>query len=237
MTYEQWLELARSEPRVVGVVLTGSRGRDALVTERSDWDLRVIVRDGEDKYARSLETAHGTEVEVAATTFSGLRDWPAWDRYSFTHAQVPVDKLDGEIAEVVAAKGTLAADEARELARDMLRAYTNSVYRLVRDAQLGLDLEAQLDACESIQLLLTAVFAMERRVRPFNKYLRWELAAHPLADWEANELLTVIEPALTGALTAQHSLFRAAEQRIRSRGYGEIVDEWAPHVELLRGLR
>ena len=235
MTYEQWLELARSEPRVVGVVLTGSRGRDALVTERSDWDLRVIVRDGEDKYARSLETAHGTEVEVAATTFSGLRDWPAWDRYSFTHAQVPVDKLDGEIAEVVAAKGTLAADEARELARDMLRAYTNSVYRLVRDAQLGLDLEAQLDACESIPPLLTALFAIERRVRPFNKYLRWELNAYPLADWEAIELLTLVETALTGSLAGQHSLFRAAEERIRSRGYGEVVDEWAPHVELLRG--
>jgi len=76
---------------------------------------------------------------------------------------------------------------------------------------------------------------MERRVRPFNKYLRWELDAHPLGDWETTELLTLIETALTGALTAQHVLFRAAEGRIRSRGYGGVVDEWAPHVELLRG--
>jgi hypothetical protein len=237
MTYEEWVEVARREPRVLGVVLTGSRGRDAFVTERSDWDLRLIVRDGEDAYARSLETAHGSEVEVAATTFSGLRDWPAWDRYSFTHAQVPVDKLDGEIGRVVTAKGTLADGEAREVARDMLRAYTNSLYRSVRDAQLGLDLEAQLDAWESIPPLLTALFAMERRVRPFNKYLRWELAAHPLGDWEADDLLTLVEDALGGALTAQYALFRAVEKRIRLRGYGEVVDEWTPHVDLLRGLR
>jgi hypothetical protein len=235
MTYEDWLELARRDPRIVGVVLTGSRGREALVTERSDWDLRVIVRDGEEDYARSLETAHGSQVEVAATTVAGLGDWPEWDRYSFAHAQLAVDKLDGGVARLVAAIGSLGDAEARGLARETLGAYTNSLYRAVRNAQLDLDLEARLDACESVAALLTAVFALERRVRPFNKYLLWELVSHPLADWEGDELARLIESALDGGLDSQHVLFRAAEPRIRAHGHGDVIDDWEPHVELLRG--
>ena len=234
MTYDEWIELARREPRIVGVVVTGSRGRNAYVHAGSDWDLRVVVQDGEDVFADSLDTPHGSKVEVAATTLTGFRDAPDWDRYSYAHVRVPVDKLDGEVRRLVEAKGSLAAAEAHELARESLGAYTNSLYRSLRDAELGLDLAARLDAADAISALLTAIFALERRVRPFNKYLRWELATYPLRAWDPDELLALVAGALEGGADAQRALLRAVEPRARAHGHGDVIDDWEPHVEFLR---
>ncbi len=234
MTYNEWIQLARRDSRIVGVVVTGSRGRNAHVHAGSDWDLRVVVQDTEEAFADSLDTPHGSEVEVAASTLTAFRDSPEWDRYSYTHVQVPVDKLDGAIARLVEAKGTLAETEARVLARESLGAYTNSLYRSLRDHGLGLGLAARLDAAESVSALLAALFALERRVRPFSKYLHWELETHPLRDWEPVDVLRLIQAALEGGAEPQRTLFREVEPRVRVRGHGDVIDEWEPHVEFLR---
>lgn len=217
--------------------MTGSRGRNAHVHAGSDWDLRVVVCDGEEAFADALDTPHGSDVEVAASTLSSFRASPEWDRYSYTHVQVPVDKLDGEVGRLVDAKGTLAEAEAHVLARDSLGAYTNSLYRALRDDELGLGLAARLDGADAVSALLTAIFALERRVRPFNKYLRWELETYPLRGWEAGDLLALVDAALHGAAEAQRALFRAVEPRLRAHGHGDVIDDWEPHVELLRGAR
>jgi hypothetical protein len=235
VTYEEWLMFAREEPRIVGVVVTGSRGRRALVHDESDWDLRVAVRDGDDAFADSLDTPHGSSIEIAATTLPRFRDWPEWDRYSFAHADVVLDKLDGEFARIVEALGTLGAEEAHAVAREALDAYTNALYRALRDAERGLELAAKLDGADAVSALLTAVFALERRVRPFNKYLRWELEAHPLNGWDAAALLALVDAALGADPEAQRALFRAVESRVRAAGHGDVIDEWEPHVEFLRG--
>jgi len=235
MTIDDWLANAREDDRIVGVVLTGSRGRDVLVHEGSDWDLRVAVADEHQAFADSLETRHGSEVEVAATTVSNFRVWSDWDRYSFAHATVLVDKLGGDFARIVAELGSLSASEASALAREALGAYTNSLYRSLRDASRGLDLAARLDAAESVTSLVATIFALERRVRPFNKYLAWELEQHPLAEWDSAELVALLEGALTGAAAEQRRLFRKAEKQIRRHGLADVVDDWHPHVPFLRG--
>jgi len=234
MTYDEWLEFARADDRIVGVLVTGSRGRGALVHEASDWDLWVIVRDGDEAFADSLDTPHGSAVEVSATTLSGFRAAPEWDRYSYAHVAVPIDKLGGKVTRLAGERGRLGDDEASDRAREALAAYTNSLYRSLRDTELGLDLAARLDAADSVSALLTAIFAFERRVRPFNKYLRWELETHPL-EWDAAELLGLVGGALSGSAAAQRALFRAVEPRIRARGFGAIVDDWDPHLDFLRG--
>jgi hypothetical protein len=234
MTYEEWLERARADDRIVGVVVTGSRGRGGLVHAGSDWDLRVVVRDGEDAFADSLDTPHGSAIEVSATTLDGFRITPEWDRYSYAHVTVAVDKLDGEVARLAAAKGRLGEVEAQRVAREALGAYTNSLYRSLRDTEHGLELAARLDAGDSVSALLTALFAFERRVRPFNKYLRWELETHPLES-DSAEILDLLAGALTGSAEAQRALFRVVEPRIRAHGFGAAVDDWHPHVDFLRG--
>ena len=39
---------------------------------------------------------------------------------------------------------------------------------------------------EAIPYALRTIFALETRVRPYNKYLEWELHHHPLEDWDAD---------------------------------------------------
>ena len=235
MNYEQWLEFAVREERILGVVVTGLRGRGALVHDASDWDLRVVVRDGDEAFADTLDTPHGSEVEVSAATLDDFRSaMPDWDRYSYAHAAVPVDKLDGEIARLAAEKGRLGDEEANEVAQKALAAYTNALYRSLRDTERGLDLAARLDAADAVSVLLTAIFALERRVRPFNKYLQWELETHPLT-WDAPELADLLADALDGAAAAQRVLFNTVEPHIRTHGFDAVIDDWHPHVGFFRG--
>jgi len=70
-------------------------------------------------------------------------------------------------------------EAAATRARARLDAYVNSYYRTLENARDGNRSAAGLDAAESFSNLLEFVFAAERRVRPYNKYLEWELGTHP----------------------------------------------------------
>src|SRR5205823_14950747 len=95
------------------------------------------------------------------------------------------------------AKETVPAELRDERARRSLGAYVNSTYRALRYG-------TRLDAAEAVPALLTAIFALEGRVRPFNKYLEWELRHHPLPAWHPDTLLALLGRALDGDAAAQH---------------------------------
>ncbi len=161
-----------------------------------------------------------------------------WDRYSYVHAQVVIDKLNGRIAELVAEKGRLSADEARTIAEHALDAYINSYYRSASNLRDGLLLAAHLDAADSIPPLITALFAFQQRVRPFDKFLSWELERLPLdrGAWSAGRLLPRLETIIaTGDVSEQQRLFRDVEQLGRTYGFGKLVDGWEPELAWLSG--
>jgi hypothetical protein len=84
------------------------------------------------------------------------------------------------VARLVAQKASLDVDEARRIVQAALDDYINSLYRSLRNIEAGRLLEGRLDAGESIGPLLTTAFALEGRVRPFNKWLVVELGKRPL---------------------------------------------------------
>ena len=214
--FETLLAEAEADPRVLGVVLGGSRGKGDFVTERSDFDVYMIVEDG--STLPPLE--RGGEVELITVTLAEFRE----------HALV--DKLGGEIAELTAAKANV--DPAG--AAGPLDAYVNSYYRSAKNARDGRPFEARLDAAESVNHFLDFLFAAFGRLRPYNKWLRWELDRYPLEPpWTAVGLLPRLERILDGELDEQPALFRDAERLARQRGLGEIVDGWEPDVSWLRG--
>ena len=88
---------------------------------------------------------------------------------------------------------------------------------------------------EAIPHALRTIFALAGRVRPYNKYLEWELRHHPLDDWSADELLPLLDRVLTGEPAAQHELFGRIEDYARREGFGGVIDSWEPAVEWLRG--
>ena len=57
----------------------------------------------------------------------------------------------------------------------------NMLYRSLKNARVGLELASLLDAQESIPWFLEFVFTVHGRLRPYNKWLEWELEQHPLA--------------------------------------------------------
>lgn len=243
--YESLVERARADDDVAGLVLTGSRGRGFKVRPDSDFDVRLVVTDEsfEDCVAR-YATPHGSPVEVfvlRVTSFAhaGLPGHGSeWDRYSYVRAELVLDKLDGGIADLVAAKATLSEDEARSIAAHALDDYVNSYYRSARNHQNGLALESHLDAAESVGPLLTTLFALDRRVRPFNKFVAYELSLEPLPGeaWGADRLLALVRTIVsTGDLAAQQELFRDVEALARECGLGDVIDGWEPDVAWLRG--
>lgn len=229
---------ARSDPNVVGLILAGSRGKGAYVTPESDFDAYIVLADGAlvSAYAERFVSAHGDPVEYLLCSLESFRAHALpgtptrWNAYTFAHIRPLVDKLGGEIGRIAAAKARPGPGDARE----SLDGYVNLYYRSKKNFAAGRMLEGRLDAAESIPWLLDFVFAAHDRVRPFNKWLLWELENHPLGDpWP--DLPTRLEAVLgSGDVVIQRSLFLDAEALARASGLDDVIASWGPDVAFLR---
>jgi hypothetical protein len=231
VTFEDLLEAARSREDVVGLYVFGSRGRDFMVDERSDWDVCVVLADPEarERFDREFPYAHGARVEIVSTTLDGIRNESSeHGRYAAAHADVVLDKTGGELTRVVAGQESLPSGTRDAVVREVLDGYINQTYRSLRYG-------TRLDAVEAIPYALRTIFALENRVRPYNKYLEWELRHHPLDGWTADDLLPLLDRVLTGERKAQHELFELIEEPARREGFGDVVDGWEPDLDWLRG--
>ena len=233
--YDEFLTAARVDDNVVGVVLSGSRAAGAFVTDRSDFDVFVILRKPDHRrkfvYASAVEQVTLTVEDFETYALPGGRD--AWNRPAFLFARVELDRLDGAIERMVERKRRLTADETRALAAESLDDYINTLFRSLRNLEAGRDLEGRLDGIETIAPMLRAIFELHGRVRPFNKWLRYDLEREPL---EFDGLLEHVErirgdPDLDG----QRAAFRDVERFARAKGQGGVVDGWEPNVPWLRG--
>lgn len=230
LTLEELLAKARADPRIVGLFLGGSRGKGANVRPDSDYDVRVVIEHQDEELYQELDTDRGVPVEVAVMTLEEFRAYKEWDRPTLTHTKALVDKT-GEIQRLIDEKGRLSAAEAERVPPLALDGYMNSLYRSLKRPGLA----ARIHAAESVGYLLTCLFALEGRVRPFHDYLAWEVETHPLEGWPADRLLGLIERALSGEPDPQRELFRAVEPHVRAHGLGEVVDSWEPDVPFMRG--
>jgi predicted nucleotidyltransferase len=231
VSFDDLLEVARSREEIVGLYVFGSRGRDFMVDERSDWDVCVVLADTETREAfdREFPYAHGAQVEIVSTTLDALRGVVSeHSRYAAAHAEVVLDKTGGELTRVVAGLESLPSGSRDSVVREALDDYVNQTYRSLRYG-------TRLDAVEAIPPALRTIFALENRVRPYNKYLEWELRHHPLEGWAADELLPLVDRLLSGEPGAQHELFELIEEAARRKGFGDVIDGWEPDVDWLRG--
>src|SRR3954470_12500634 len=163
------LARARADENVIGLVVHGSRGRGAHVTEQSDLDVILGVRELRGEHP----SWHGEAVEAAEVT--SIERLPDWMLPAVTWAEPALDKT-GEVAAQLARATTLAPATAAE----PLDGYVNNYYRSAKNARVGLELASLLDAQESIPYYLQFVFNVHGRIRPYNKWLEWELREHPL---------------------------------------------------------
>ncbi|MER6002012.1 hypothetical protein ABT120_25805 [Nonomuraea angiospora] len=237
LTYRSFVELATADPAVVGLVLKGSRAHDGMVTERSDHDLYAVLADGAATDLTRFAGHRTPELDLVIITLAEFRTAgiPGYERYALARARVVLDRLDGGIGRILAAKARLDADEAFRDSGEWLDAYANSLYRSVKNDRDGHPLAARLDAADSIRFLLELLFALDRRPRPYNKYLEWELARHPLPGWDTGMLLDAARRISgTGDVPLQRRLFAQVETAARRAGHGAVLDAWGEDLDLMR---
>jgi hypothetical protein len=223
---DRLLERARADENVVGVIHSGSRGRDAYVTDSSDWDAFVVVREERGDYVSD----HASRLGLSEVTLEVLADPPHPARPAFLGLTPQLDKT-GEVAEALRAATTVDPATAAQ----PLDAYVNSYYRSAKNARVVLELASLLDAQESIAWYLRFVFAVHGRLRPYNKWLEWELERDPLSV--TLDLARLERIARTGELGEQQALFCEVEALAREHRLDATIDGWEPDLDWLRGSR
>ncbi|MGW7541533.1 hypothetical protein ACWGKQ_10510 [Streptomyces sp. NPDC054770] len=237
ITYDAFVELAAADSAVVGLVLKGSQAHDGMITPHSDHDLYVVVADDARTDLTRFAGHRSAELDLVVVTLTEFRGAgiPGWERYALARAQIVLDRLDGGIARILADWARLDADEAFRGSGGWLDAYANSLYRSLKNHRDGRALAARLDAADSMRLLLELLFALHRRPRPYNKYLEWELARHPLPGWDTDVLLRAVDRiSATGDVTLQRRLFTLVEKAAREAGHEEVLDAWGDDLDFMR---
>ena len=237
--FASFVRRARADPAVLGLVLSGSRARESMPTVHSDYDVYVVIDDDRPEAAERLDALRDTRLDVGAIPLARFRtrglpgDPASWDRYAFVHCRILFDRDGRTVTGLVRRKAVLDPDEARELTDGSLDAWLNSYYRAMKSHRDGRPEPAHLDAAESVPYLLTALFALHGRVRPYNKYLRRELERFPLgaAHWEADRLLPRLRRLLAeGDARTLRDVFADLDRTARAAGHGGIIDSWADHL-------
>lgn len=235
--WDRLSELAAADDQVLGLVLTGGRGK-GVATALSDWDgLLVITEEGmplwstydfEDLDLTVISDSEFVDYAEPETAFS-------WRGYDFAHLRPVVDRRG--FGAQLARKGQLTEGRAERLAEEYLGAALNSLYRAAKSHRDGDETSALLDLGEMGGYYLTAVFALDGRLRPYNKLLRWDLGRAPLVhvSLPGERLIALLTGALRETdLAAAWSLAEHAAGGFRKAGLTEVLDDWEDHLRDIR---
>jgi hypothetical protein len=235
---------AAADPAILGLVLTGSRGK-GFGSAASDYDVLVVVRDGDDAPVRARLAGLPPGIDWRVMTlgaFAGYAAWDgpfAWDRYGFAHATVLVDRT-GRVRELVEEKGSVPAEHRDALVRAALDAHINGDYRSLKCLRNGNRLGARLEAADALGHALTAIFALAGRLRPYHGYLERELRAFPLRSFplDADALLALVAAILDDPdPAAQQRLLAVVVDACRAAGHGDVIEGWGAAYEWMTTFR
>lgn len=239
--FRRLLETACEDPAVLAFWLGGSRGK-GRATIHSDYDCGLIVMEATaDRFRARFASAADDGVDLMVLTmpqFEALGAWgsdEAWMRYGFAYLEPLVDKTD-RVAGILREKAQIPVLEIDSFVRRSLDHFTNQIYRALKRRRDGDPLAARLEAAEAVAPLLDALFAANGgRLRPYYKYLAWELAEHPLAlsPWSPAELIEILSDFSSAGEGLSRKVFAAAEGFFRGQGYGCVFDAWGPALSWL----
>jgi len=88
-----------------------------------------------------------------------------------------------------------------------------------------------------VRPMLDVLFGLHGRLRPYPKYLEWELKTFPLEKLTLTpedllgSLLQIIE---TGTISVQQRMLSEVERMARADGYGSVLDGWGWRLEWMK---
>jgi hypothetical protein len=240
--YDRLLQAARSDPRILAFWLDGSRGK-GFATEHSDYDCTMVVSDEAAEAYRVEYTSRGGEIDCRVMTLDEFRAYAGWDtaqrydRYNFAHLRAIVDKT-GEVQGLIDEKGRVPPEIAVSFIDSSLDHTINQIYRAMKCLRDGNGAAARLEAVEVVAPMLDALFALnEGRLRPYYKYLQWELTERPLAQlpWRAYEvpqrLTSLLDPASRSVL---RETLLGLETLFRKNRHGDVFNAWGDALDWMK---
>ncbi|NIQ04772.1 MAG: hypothetical protein GWO20_03275 [Candidatus Korarchaeota archaeon] len=241
---EKLYKEAKEDPNIMGFFFSGSRGK-GRANKHSDYDLRMVVKD--DVAETYKDTYYPLDdhpqIDLHVFSYSAFKEFAQLGtpkegfKYSFAHVEALVDK-NGKIQELIEEKARIPREKCDAYIAERLDAYLNQVYRSLKCLRDNQPFAARLEAAASIPYFLDVIFAVhDGRVRPYYKYLRWELENYPLAKvpMEATELLASVRNVLdTADVKTQQKLLKLTENLCRKEGYGETLDSWGKDLHWMK---
>ena len=232
--YKKILKESQENEDIVGLILVGSRGK-GFDNEYSDYDMIMIVKDDVwktiyDKYEPlSLDNV---DLNIYSQTdfnkYAGWESADAWDRYDYAHTKILVNKTE-DLQKILDKKGTIPKEKQKEFIESWIDGYVNGVYRSVKCIRNNNLLGAHLEAVNSMLDILTLVFGMNGRHRPFLGYIEKEMRVRPLErlPWSPDEFFKKLKKVLeTADLETQQELLKGIEKMSREMNYGYMFDGW-----------
>ncbi|MFW9940093.1 MAG: hypothetical protein ACFFFT_03570 [Candidatus Thorarchaeota archaeon] len=233
--FNQIFEDVKKDPNIIGFFLSGSRGK-GFQTMYSDYDTYLIVKDNFVKdYKERFPFRKFEGVDLIVFSYTEFKNYARWGspeafaRYSFSHVKALIDK-NGKIQEILDKLGKIPEKVLSKHIEGALDGYINFLYRslkCIRDADIE---AARLEAAFSIPYFLDVIFAIHNsRLRPYYKYLKWELEKYPLSKFPMNpeEIITGMMKILDSAdVETQQIFLKTVEQVLRKEGFGHVFESW-----------
>jgi hypothetical protein len=233
---------AETDPEVIGLILTGSRGAGATHPE-SDYDVCFLVTDAAyDRYERearhplrgaALDPEHKNDIWHERPRRFYQAELPAWEIAGFAEGRVLLDKT-GETAAALAAFTIMTEAQARIEAANRYDDYLNCLYRSLKAWRRGNELGGRLQAAESAFALLQLLFALERRHRPYHDRLWLHLDSLASQGWQPGELQAILLDLIsTGNPQRQQAIAWQVIALMRERGYEDVYIAWNGQIETI----
>lgn len=239
--YEALLKRAEEDPAILAFWLGGSRGK-GRPTEHSDYDVMILVaEDAYKPFLRELGMKGSFEgdwrpgVDLGVGTLRGFEAAAAWDSpergYRYGHADVKaiIDKT-GKAQALLDAKGCVPEGAVAGFIDDSLDHAINQAYRALKCLRDGDPGASRLEAAAGVDPFFDAVFALHGgRLRPYYKYLRWELETRPLTRLPTGgaELMDrALDVLGDGGGAALSALLSEVQPVFRAAGHDAVFDGW-----------
>ena len=233
--YQEARERAEHDSSILALVLTGSRTR-GFDHQWSDYDYALFVAsDSLATHDARLRSRHagGHCYLFTLDSFADHATWgsaSAWERYTWAHAAVEIDRTNGRVAGLLDEKSRVPLEHVESHICYSLSWYLNQAYHGLKALRAG-DREAhRLEVGEAVRPLLDALFAIHgRRLLPYYKYLRWELENFPLRQlsFGASELMEmVLRLQSAGHPDTLRALTTEARRLFSPRGYAHLFEEY-----------
>lgn len=235
--FKQITDESKTDPNIIGLILGGSRGK-GFYKEHSDYDFFLVVKDEVlqeykkkyEKYDEVIGIDCGVRTIKELEKYAEIGSEFEWDRYNFAFVQAVIDKTKGDLQKIIDEKGKIPEKHWKTYLEGYLDGYINSVYRSMKSLRDNNLVGYRLEAADSVSLFLVCAFAFhDRRIKPYYKYLEFELEKYPLEKfpWSSKELIEMLLKILeTGDYKIQQSLLKEMEKLARIEGFGHSFDGW-----------